>query len=307
MSPFARKLQLSASDNQLSSLITHGSQVNATNTGIAGVGVARASLTATGSTIYGTSGQTISGRLFTGTVTLNGNNITLERCQIETNGMNTMGVIVNGTGCVIQDVTIVPPSSSTYICININADDTTVRRVNASVSENIITVSANNVLIEESYLHDTSNLANPSAHQDIIEVYGGSNVTIRKNRLFMHDDETAAINIAPWWGSSSSDNVWIDDNWIDGGNAHILVDLQSTGTINGTRVRRNHMAGHTAPGVFGRYAALQNNDNRTIVQTEGAQGSSPGSILWPTSGPDANYWQDCSDLSPDQTGQIVIP
>ncbi len=285
--------------------ITHGSQINTSNTGITGAGISRASLTVSGGRTYSTAGQIISGLLFTDTVVLNADNIILRNCQVETNGENTKGIVINGSNCTVEYTTVVPPSSSTYMCIEVGGNNAIVRRVNASISENIITIGASTVLVEECYLHDTSNLANPAAHQDVIEVYGGNDVTIRRCRLFMHADETAVINIAPWYGSDSSDNVVIEDNWIDGGNAHVLVDLQSSGHINGTKVLRNIMGGHTNAS-YGRYASLQNNDGRATVETVSAQLATPGSILWPTNGADVNHWGDCADLVPNRTGQIIL-
>lgn len=310
MSRFARRLQQAtvATTPAGGGTITHGSQINATNTGIAGIGVARSSLAVvSASQTVTNSGAVISDKLFLDGIVINADNVRVTGCQFECHGINAMAIQINGLNCIIEDTTIVADGGgSTYECIMINNNGAIVRRVDASISENIITVSADNVLIQESYLHDTSNLSNPAAHQDVIEVYGGSNVTIQRNRIFMHADETSCINIAPWFGASSSNNVIVDDNWIDGGNSHILVDLQSTGTINGTKVRRNIMGGHTNP-LYGRYSPFQNNDNRIIVQTDAAQTASPGSIMWPTSGPDASHWGNCSDLVPDNTGVIVLP
>jgi hypothetical protein len=287
--------------------ITHGRQVNATNTGIAGIGVSSGSLITTGSTTYSTAGQTITGRRFTGPVTLAGNNITLSGCQVETSGSTARAITITGTGCIVQDTTILPPSSSMQICLYIpGGNNAVIRRVDARGAENIVTLEADDVVIEDSYLHDVSNAANPAGHRDVIEVYAGARARIRRNRMVMDDDETAVINIAPWWGSVSVSDCWVDDNYIDGGNMHFVVDVQSTGTITNTKVRRNDMGGHTNT-FTGRYTALNNADGRARTNDDAAQASNTGSIMWPTTGADVNRWVDCSDLSPDRTGQIIIP
>ena len=64
------------------------------------------------------------------------------------------------------------------------------------------------------------------------------------------------------------------------------------------------MGGHTTPAVGGIYWAL--NGDRPTVETEAQLTSNPNSILFPTTGVDVNRWVECSDLSPDRTGQVVI-
>jgi hypothetical protein len=284
--------------------ITHGRQVNATNTGITGAGISAGSLTSNAGGTYSTNGQTITGYAFTGTVTLNGDNITLSGCTVTLSGSSSKGVIINGAGCIVEDCTITAPSGqSMYMGIHVsNGTNATIRRCDISRGENNMTIENGPTTVTESYLHDSSNASNPGGHRDCIEVYGGNDVTLNKNRLVHPTGETSVVNIAPWWGSTSVDSCTIDDNWIDGGMEHIIVDLQSTGTITNTRIRRNDFGGHTANGD---YFALLDNDGRGTVGTEAALTSNPNAILYPPSGADANYWQDCTGLAPDRSGTIA--
>lgn len=291
--------------------VVHGRDVHAdgSNTGIAGIGVSSGSLTNTGATTYSTNGQTITGRRFTGTVSITGSNITLSGCQIDLAGSFSKGIYVTGNNVTIEDCTIFATSGqSMYMCIHASGGTgLMIRRVNATGGENVVTIETSGVTIEDSYLHHPSNASNPGGHKDVIEVYGGSDTLIQRSRLVHDADETAVINIAPWFGSTSVANTIVQDCYIDGGIMHFVVDLQSTGTITYTKVLRNDMGGHTAPGVIGRYAALNNSDGRSVVNTQAAQNSAPNSILWPTSGGDQSYWVDCADLSPDRTGQVISP
>jgi hypothetical protein len=287
--------------------ITHGQQINATNTGITALGLTDANLTSQGSVTYSTNGQTITNRLFTGSVNVTGSNITLRGCKWSfAGGSATKALSVTGSGLLVEYCTIAPSSGSWYMGID-TGPSSTIDYCNISGSENNITTYANGVTIRRSYLHDASNASNPSGHRDCIEVYGGATVMIELCRLTHPAGETATLNIAPWSGSDLVSNCTVQDNFIDGGNMHFVVDLQSSGSITNTRVKRNKMGGHTDPNVGGRYWALNDVQGRGTVENEAALSANPNAILWPTSGADRNTWDECSDLSPDRTGQTVVP
>lgn len=296
------------------SVITHGREITASNTGLAGIGVSQASLTTVGGTTYsGTTPQTITGKKFTDTVTLAGDNITLDGCMFVGWGSAHFMVRNNGNNNTVKNCLFLPGgvagSHTAYEGIYTDSGSgLTITRCDISYCENNITTggSAANVNITENYLHDPQNISNPTGHVDNIEVYGGSTVNIQRNRLTMWANETGVINAAPWSGSTSLSNLNVTDNYMDGGNYLVLVDLQSTGTIRFTRVLRNDMSGHQNPANH-IYWALSDNDGRGTVQTEALLQASPNKILWPTTGSDVNTWVNCSDLSPNKTGQIVPP
>lgn len=292
--------------------ISHGQQINAGNTGIGALGLVDGNLTTVAGATYSSAnnGQTISNRLFTDTVTISGSNITLQGCKFRWGGaQNAQAVVVTGTGVTLKNCTIAPSSSSWYTGVRASGGSgLTIDACDISGAENNLTIDAgvNGVTVQYSYLHGASNLADPAGHLDCVEIYGGSNHVLRMNRLTHPATETATINIAPFVASTNVSNVAIDDNFLDGGIEHILVDLQSTGgSITNTRVRRNRMGGHTDPGTLGRYSALYDVDGRGVVRTEAALSSSPNSILWPITGGDENRWAECEDLVPNNAGQII--
>lgn len=291
--------------------IVHGRQINASNTGIAGVGLTAADLTTVnGDVTYSTNGQTIELKKFTGRVTLSGNNITLRKCLITTPGGQDTKALVNlGSNNLIEDVTILPSSSSLYMCIEQGGLNGTFRRIDASVSENILTNGNNGTTVDSCYFHGTSLVGNPGGHADVVENYGGTDMTIIRSKLMQtYGLGDAPINCAPYVNGDSADRFSILDCYLGGGNAHILVDKQPNdadvlGLIRYMKVLRCDFDGHTDNG---RYNPFQDNDSRGIVYTAAAQAANPHAILWPTSGPDASHWVDCSDLTPNRTGQAVV-
>jgi hypothetical protein len=290
--------------------IGHGSQVNATNTGIAGVGLTTGDLTNQGAITYSTAGATISRKRFTGTVTVTGANVTIQECQWDIpSGSNSKGLVVQASGVTVRNCTLRAASGSHYMSIHHSSgSNLLVDGCDASGGENIITVESDGITIDSSYLHGTSVASNPSGHADVVEIYGGNGHTITKSRLVQtigYGD--ACVNVAPWYDDTPVDGLDMDDCYFSGGNSHILVDLQSTGYVRNDRVRRALMDGHTDNG---RYSALQNNDGRSVVGTLAAQSSNQNAIYWPSTTGDtgnASHWTDCSDLSPDRTGQVVAP
>lgn len=285
----------------------HGRDIFASNTGIAGNGVSESSLQTIAGMTYVIDGQIVEGKLFTDSVVVNADNVTIRNCKFKTSGSNTQSLHIKGANVRVEYCTFTTSTGSVYMQVHISGSGATVYRCDISRGENNITVEADTAHIEESYLHDSSNVSNTSGHRDTIEIYGGNDVAILRSKLIHPTGETATINIAPWWQATNVIGTTIDDCYLDGGHAHILVDLQSTGVIQNTRVRRNNCGGHTPINIFGSYAAFQNQDGRAIVQTETELGSNPNAVLWPISGADANYWSDCGDLIPDKTGQVVVP
>jgi hypothetical protein len=286
--------------------------VNATNTGIAGKGLVSGDLTPQAGTTVNTPGTTFLRRRFTSTVTVAADNVTFRECLF-THGGGSLTRGINhtaGANLLVEDCTIVPSSGSWYFGIALGGgDDTIIRRCDISNCENNLLIESDDVLLEFSYLHDSSNASNPSGHRDAIEVYSGSNMHIRMNRITHPAGETAAINIAPWSGGSDVDNCLVEDNFIDGGNMHVVIDLQSSGDITNTRFKRNKFGGHTDPGVVGSYFALNNVQGRPAYDTELELAGNVSGILWSTDDldPDRNTWDECDDLIPDRTGETVEP
>jgi hypothetical protein len=166
-------------------------------------------------------------------------------------------------------------------------------------------------LIEYCYFHDSNN-STSGGHLDGVELYGGIRTVVRRNNITFAAVPTAAINIAPYGNGTYIDEIDIYENFIDGGQNCILVDLQEAPQgealyIHNVRVYRNWMGGHQYI-PDGRYSAASlRAPNNVTAETLAAQVADPTKVYWPTSGPDVNRWWNCADLTPDNTGQIIIP
>lgn len=320
MSPFARRLQQGIHNYTGGTVaITHGRQLNATNTGIAKAGLVEANLTPLAGGTFSTNGATYTNRIIDGTVTVTGSNIKFAGCTIRNDGASAM-MVVAAFSCVnltLENCTIYPVTGSAYdgVVVQGGASGANIIGCNISKCENGISINddCSNVLVDMTYVHDTSNASNPSGHKDAIEVYGGANTIIRRSRVEnTHYDETSAINIAPWSGAASADGVLVEDCYIDGGHMHFVIDLQSTGFIRNVQVLRNDMGGHTTPTVGGYYWSF-NGSGAGFTSSPAAQISNPALTLCPTNGADVNYWVNCSDINaidatvPDLSGTVLDP
>lgn len=278
---------------------------DATNTGLFGIGVDPASLTPQGTISYNTPNQTITGKNFTGQVLVRATGVTIHGCQFAWGGANSIALDVGANNCIVEDCTWAPTTFFYVSLIATGCDGLIVRRCNMSTTENGVTLESGgagltNVTIRDNFIHDLT-----GADNDCIEVYAGDHVNIVHNSLVLgaNGGNEAGVNIAPWNGATNATYITVTDNWIDNGITHTLVDVQSTGVIQYVKFLRNYMGGHTQQ--YGSYTAFQNNDARAITHNDTEQAANPGSVQWPNTGPDVNYWYNCTGLVPDQSGQII--
>lgn len=292
-----------------------GEARNATNTGLAGDGVAASSLTAvSGQITYGTSynGQTISLKSYTGQVTITGSHITIKDCKMTNGGLNSVGFELHGDHNTVQNCDITAPSGqSMYEPVWVFGDSNSVIRNNISRGENLLTTYGTQVTITENYMHNVALDSNPSDHPDGIEVYGGGPTAITNNRIEEDNQYDAPVNVAPY-GSYTVTNLTVQGNFLDNGQSVILLDNQNpNGFIHNTRVEGNAFGGHQCPSsnpqCFYIYHPSDNDDGRAFVQTPAELAANPNAVLWPTTGTDVNKWEENNDLTPDKDGQVVIP
>ena len=288
--------------------ITHGRQVNAANTGIARAGLTRSQLTASGSINATTAGQVITGKNITGKVTITADNVTLRNSWVTNSGSGAVLIDVLGNNFTMENVTATPGAgNAAYQCVWVE-DGTGHKIIGSDISrcENLISLNdSGQVTIDQNYLHESAALG--SGHKDAIEVYAGDNVQITKNRIeHPKNTETAAVNVAPWSGSSHVDGLNVVDNYIDGGHMHFVLGNLGSGYIRDIKIKRNDFGGHTTPSVGGSYWAVNVHSGVAgHVQTDAEQAGARTKVVYPDSGPDANYWRNCADLSPNRTGQIA--
>lgn len=297
--------------------IGHGRQINASNTGLNYNGIDPASLTTQGSITYSTDGQTITGKAFTGSVSVTGNNVTIRNCSMLYGGLNSIGISISGANCLIEGVLITAPNGQSLyepVLIGNNTASAVLRRCDIAKGGNTVTNYGNDTLLEECYGHDNAEDSNPGDHTDVIELYGGS-MTIRRCNLnegtFLAD---AVVNIAPWQASNPSVAYCIitDSLLGPGGQEIILIDHQAaTGGITNVQVLRCDLDQGTNPDTgssFGVNRALTTEAGHPIVETLAEQVANPAAIYWPhTSGPDVSRWVNATGVTPDWSGLIVVP
>jgi hypothetical protein len=176
----------------------------------------------TGDQTFSTSGQVITGKDFRGYVKVTGNNITFKNCIFRGGTPSGNNALLNtqtgGTNTVVEDSEFVPLHPAATID-GVWAANTKFYRVNIHGSVDGMK-SANDTLVQDSYIHDMSwfasdpNQGGGPTHNDGVQAYPGtsSGVTLRHNTIDMSTtkDGNAALQ-------SSSPNSTIDNNWLDGG------------------------------------------------------------------------------------------
>lgn len=298
--------------------ITHGRQINASNTGFTaffdgtlGRNLVVGDLTPTAGGTISTNGVLYYKKDFTSDLVITGSNNIFRGCRIKTAGGSfARGYNDKGTGNVLEYCTVVPNAGRSWgFSTIVEGNNAIMEHNDISFGGNLLSVYANHITFRYNYLHDAANLLDSSDHVDGIEVYDGDNHLFQFNRIDCHITHppsqscVSPFNIAPW-GGGTCNVVEIYDNFIDGGNAHILVDGQTTGIndVKNVRVAGNDFGGHTNA-TFGIYATFQNADGRPVVSSLSAQASNPLAVYWAN-----NFWaetQTAPALSPNRNGQVA--
>lgn len=203
--------------------------------------------------IWGFSGQTFENFLLTSNVDLISNNVTLRNFYVNPGG----GYYVirtddreEGAGSTITNGTIAASGatdSSLYKGITAWVNDLTISDMDISGTHDGITIGADNISISNVCIHDLANT--PNAHNDGIEVYGGSNITISNSEIHNTNGQTSAINITNDGGAINE--VLIENVTLSGGGYTIYVrgDGASSGSpVTNIRFRNVTI---TSPGTYG--------------------------------------------------------
>ena len=196
---------------------------NASNTGLAGVGLTVNDLTTyTSSLTITTNGTTIEQKDITGMLDIQANNVTVKKCRLRQGGWYGIQANRGYTGTVIEDCLIEGPDQPG---ISVLASDTIIRRCDISGYEDCI-VFYNNVDIIDNYCHDLVETA--TSHNDCIQLPVGGNCNIIGNTLqALYQNQTSAILIQSNFGPV--DNVWVEGNFLSGGAYTVYSDDQFYG------------------------------------------------------------------------------
>lgn len=173
-------------------------------------------------------------------------NVTVKRSILRGSGSVGWEVVYAGDASVsnllLEDDEISPTIRSMYTN-GVYGHDFTLDRVNIhDVVDSAHIFNGNNVLIENSYLHDnthfgpTVDTGHPDgSHDDNVQVQSGSNITIRNSVL--SGAFNAGVQITQGLGPVS--NLSIQNNWIEGGGCALNIAEGDYGTISGLTITNN--------------------------------------------------------------------
>lgn len=230
-------------------------------------------------------GTTISGKLFTGNVTITGDctNIIFEDCKFtgDIDGGIFFNFIAHGanSGVIVRYCTFAPSAAASAGTTCLDISGVTVHRCHITGFENAIRAYGDDVTITQNLI-EVPNENDPSSHIDGIEGYGRpgvgiSNLTIQENRIDLGTaDATSPCYLSPYVSISGA---VVDSNLLIGGsyngyNESGVSDLQVIG---------NHMKGS----AFGYWTATGGTTTTQIL-----------------------YWEDNFDADDlTETGRIYIP
>jgi hypothetical protein len=193
----------------------------------------------------------IENKAFTNRLTVNGGNVTIRNSTF--NFEDYYHILVNG-GTVTVEHSEFDGMNTTSMAddLGITGDNITVRWSTFKRFVNALRPGSNS-LIERNVISNP-NTAHGPAHTDGIEVYGGSNITIRYNSINISGGagETGCVNIATDFGDIS--NVTVEGNDFTGGTYSFYARLQGAGnSITNIHVVNNRW--HT-PHIYGTHSVI---------------------------------------------------
>jgi hypothetical protein len=176
-------------------------------------------------------GAKISGKKFTGRVTISAENVEIFNCEIETGdwwGINVLARNANIHHCTIK-------SSATNGNSGINTSTgTKVAYCRFRGWENAFNISGNDVVIE---WNDACELkGNNDSHYDVLQADGGlSNLLIQNNRFDCQFSHTSAVMLDNYFGKI--EKVTVKNNWLGGGGMPCYLDARFKGAANAIDIK----------------------------------------------------------------------
>lgn len=165
-------------------------------------------------------GTVIDGRHLTGRVVVEANDVIIRNSLVETStNLYAIHVTSGTTGTLIENVEV-DNLGGAGIGIFMQGSGT-VRRANIHSNDDGIRIQADNVTIEDSYIHDLQR--KPGGHHDTIQIRRGDNITIQRNNLQAYVESTndpmnSALQIGSLAGSDRITNLRVIGNLMNGGN-----------------------------------------------------------------------------------------
>ena len=165
-------------------------------------------------------GAVLDGLHVRGRIVVEADDVVIRNTLVESDtSLAPLHVARDTTGTLIEDVEV-DNQGGTGIGIFLQGS-ATVSRVDVHSAEDGIRINADDVLVEDSYIHDLSRL--PDGHHDCIQIRSGDAVTIRGNSLQAYvaaedDPMNAAVQIGSLSGEDQISELQVVANLMNGGN-----------------------------------------------------------------------------------------
>ncbi|WP_168202741.1 right-handed parallel beta-helix repeat-containing protein [Georgenia wutianyii] len=210
-------------------------------------------------------GTVVEGMHIRGTVTIAADDVTIRNSLIETGTPQYPVKVEKGvTGALIENVEI-DNQDGTGIGVFFKGAGT-LRGADIHSAEDGIRIEADNVTVEDTYIHDL--FRQPGGHHDALQIRKGDNITIRGNnfqayRAATDDPMNAAIQIGSLLGDDPISNLVVEDNLFNGGNFTING---GKGIVDSARYSRNQFGPNYRYGAVGNLADASRWDDSNVWQ-----------------------------------------
>lgn len=197
-------------------------------------------------------GTVIDGLHVDGAITVAADNVTIRNTLVQTGtSLYPIKVADDATGALIENVEV-DNEGGTGIGIYLQGT-ATVRNADIHSAEDGIRIQADNVLIEDTYIHDLQPYE--GGHHDSIQIRNGDDVTIRGNNLqaYVPSLDTplnASLQIGSLAGDDPISNLQVIGNLMNGGN--YTINGGRSGDTDSVRYANNRF------GDKDRYGAVSN-------------------------------------------------
>ena len=217
-------------------------------------------------------GATYSGLDVHGKVRVTAPNVTLANSIVRGDDSTAVYGLVDANnpnsdhhGFVIRDTTIVPTYANAYAGAGILGHDFTALRVEVTKTVDAVHISGNNVVVQASWLHDTtfvpkaSNPFGSDSHNDGVQVVRGTNITVTGNTI--SGNSNSGLMVTQDEGVVSG--LKFTGNWASGGACTVNVVATPRPTISGITVTGNRFLHNTRNAA----CAILKNSGVTMTQT----------------------------------------
>jgi Right handed beta helix region len=223
-----------------------GNWPSASSTGFQHTGVSLSPFACTGSvTEISTPGTVIDSKAIGCGILINADNVTISRSRVTSGADIAIRTADGRRGATISDTEIVGQPG----CIaGIGYEGWTALRVNIHGCGDGVRIETGSTL-QDSWIHDfwdgmKNGVRIDTPRNDGAQSTGGSNMTIRHNRIDNPHNQTSCLLIGGEFGSPS--NVLIESNYFNGGNFSIYLDPKgSNRVIRNNILSRNYVYGPT--------------------------------------------------------------